>query len=160
MGIEGFKPASTEKGPTIESSKNIEGENQLDNVLKVIRQKMALATEQLDRANSQEWTIGESGFAIEPKEAAQAKVKLNYLKKAHELFFKPVLGSPTSEPTLEEVLEGIENHTKLLHDHYAQEFGKLDPKDVEEAKQSSAKKLLDEIKLRDKIVEEFSAPTP
>ncbi len=159
MGMEGFKPASQEKEPTIGTPENVEGPNQLDNILNVIRQKIELAKVQLEKANSQEWIIGESGFAVEPKEAAQAKAKLDYLEKAHELFFKPVLESPKSQLSLEVVLEGIENYTKHLNDEYARQFGKLDPNDVEETKQNRAKKMWGEIKLRDKIVSEFSSIT-
>ena len=156
MGMEGFKPAPQEKEPTIGTPENVEGQKELDDVLKVIREKIALAKEQLEKTNSLERTVGESGFAVEPKEAIQAQAKLKYLEEAHSLFFEPVLKSPTSKLSLEEALEGIESHTKALHDDYAMRFGKIGPDDVEEAKRNEAKKAMDRIKLRDKMVTEFS----
>jgi hypothetical protein len=150
MGMESVSMGKPEK---IEESK--EQAPRLSKYLEQIDKKIALAEAQLQKQNSEPWSVNESGFSIEPKGVAKATEKLNYLKEMRQLFsFTDVDPSTMS---FEDALKRIEDLTNSLHGSYQQRFGEKDPKDVEESKRAWAIKAWDEIKRRDKIVSEVSS---
>lgn len=146
-----------ESTPTEKTSNKNEQAPQLSSYLDLMDERIAQAEVQLQKQNSEEWVVSESGFPVQPKGAAKATANLDYLRKARSMF--TFIDAESSSLSWEEALKRVEGETKLLQDRYNAGFGKRDPKDVEGEKRDEAKKEYDEIKLRDKIVSEFSSIT-
>lgn len=151
MSFEG-KPTTNNS----ERSENI-GAPQLSDFKNLIHEKITLAQKHYDEVNKEEWEMNEQGFPIQPRNAADATARLEYLKKARSMFtFSDLQDAGSPSISWEDALKRAEDSTKLMYDRYVQLFGARDPKDVEESQRDEAKKQMDEIKLRDKIVSEFS----
>ena len=134
---------------------------QLSDFRNLINKKITLAQKQYDEVGSKEvWEVTAQGFPVEPRSVATAAARLKYLKEARDMFYFSDLQDANAIPlSWESAIERADKLTKFKHDRYVNLFGAKDPKDVEENKRGEAKKALDEIKQKDKIVTEFSSFT-
>jgi hypothetical protein len=138
---------------------------------KVIAQKEGL----LKKAQAQEWSVGKSGFPVEPDGVTNAREELNRLNAIRSLLtselrdalrieedateFKEIQTTEerVKSASIDEAVAMLERGTQMRYKNYQNQFGTTDPKDVVETQREAAQRQMNEIKFRDKISSDLSS---